>query len=601
MNWQHLRAFLWLHVRLRRNQMRRSGPAALITEAVISVMSVLVAGSMFLLGLLLGVLVLSKAPAALVMWVWDGYIVAFVFFWLTELLLQLQRGDILSFDKFLHLPMLPSGLFLINYIASFSCVSVNAFLPAMIGLSIGLVFSKGASMLVLFPVVIAFFVMVMAVTYQFRGWLASLMENKRRRRNIIAIATMVFVLITQLPSILVWTSRPGRQTETAIREETSKLDRLLAAHQIDPDEYKQRTDAIYKKYGTRRAQPGQARQDMLGMATTLNRFVPLGWPAYAAMNAVEATLLPSLLVTLGMGLIGTFSLIRSYRTTLRLYTGGFTSSHPAPRTAARETVRVSVALLEKRLPWISEHASAIAMCGLRSMTRAPEAKMMLLTPVSFVAIFGVIFRRVGSNPTEILRPLLASGAMVMTLLGMVQLAGNLFGLDRSGFRAFVLTPASRRDILLGKNLSLLPFAVGFGIVGAVVIQLMYPMPMDYFLAVVIQTVPMYLAFCIQHNFVSLLAPVALPPGSLRMGKPKGVAILFHLATLALFPVVTGATLIPLGVEFLFHSSRWPIYLSLALIEVLVVVYFYSRLVSVQGLLLQNREQKILEIVTAKTD
>src|SRR5690349_3343083 len=120
MNWQHLRAFIWLHIRLRRNRLKRTGLAAVITEGIIWVLSIFVAVVMFTAGLLIGALALSKASATSVMWVWDAYIVAFMFLWMSELVVQLQRGDLLSFDKFLHLPMSPSGLFLINYIASFS-------------------------------------------------------------------------------------------------------------------------------------------------------------------------------------------------------------------------------------------------------------------------------------------------------------------------------------------------------------------------------------------------------------------------------------------------------------------------------------------------
>ncbi len=39
--------------------------------------------------------------------------------------------------------------------------------------------------------------MVTGLTYQFQGWLASLMGNPRRRRTATAAMTMVFILITQ--------------------------------------------------------------------------------------------------------------------------------------------------------------------------------------------------------------------------------------------------------------------------------------------------------------------------------------------------------------------------------------------------------------------
>ncbi len=51
--------------------------------------------------------------------VWDGLVLAFLFFWLIGLLLELQRSEVLSLDKFLHLPVSLRGAFLINYL---SCV-----------------------------------------------------------------------------------------------------------------------------------------------------------------------------------------------------------------------------------------------------------------------------------------------------------------------------------------------------------------------------------------------------------------------------------------------------------------------------------------------
>ena len=52
----------------------------------------------------------------------------------------------------------------------------------------------------------------------------------------------------------------------------------------------------------------------------------------------------------------------------------------------------------------------------------------------------------------------------MILLTMIQLVGNQFGFDRSGFRVYVLCAAPRRDILLGKNLAVAPLALGFSLV-----------------------------------------------------------------------------------------------------------------------------------------
>jgi ABC-2 type transport system permease protein len=603
MNWDHIRALLWLHSRLYRNRLRRSGTGGVIVEALVSIMSVVLAIAFFSAGLLVGALAMKKASPNAVLFVFDGIVAAFFFMWMGELMLELQRTEVLSLDKFLHLPVSPSGLFLINYVASYFCLSINVFLPAMLGISIGLVISKGASMLLLFPMMAAFFVMITALTHQFRGWLASLMENKRRRRNIATIATLVFVLISQLPNIIMWGTRPGVGAEKSARQEIAKLDRSLAGKDIDALEYKRQSDEIYKKYGVRRPGSNPARlEETARTAATVSLIVPLGWIAYGAMSSAQGAIPPPLLAALGMLAIGTLSLMRSYRTTLLLCTGQFTAS----QEAAPEVGKPSAAFLEKSLPWISEHASAVAVLNFRSLTRAPEAKMLLMTPISMMLVFGLMFLRTGMTPPEPMRPLVAFGIMTMTLFGLTQLAGNQFGFDRSGFRAYVLAPASREDILLGKNLSILPFAMGFGIIEVVLVQLVYPMRGLDFLGVLFEIGSMVLVYCILTNFLSMIAPLAQASGSLKPAKPRGMALVFQLLFFFfIYPATTAITLLPFGIAVLLHFGDWltsfPIFLVLALLELAVLVYIYPRILKVQGVLLQTREQKILEVVTSRVE
>src|SRR5206468_7346 len=151
------------------------------------------------------------------------------------------------------------------------------------------------------------------------------------------------------------------------------------------------------------------------------------------------------------------SLLRSYCTTERQYSGQLSSgkTRTASVAVARKTW-LRPAFLEREVPWLSEQAAAIALACFRSLTRAPEAKMLLLTPVFMVVIFGSMLLRRNADPSEFLRPLYASGGILMILFSLVQLSGNQFGFDRSGFRTFVLSSASRKDILLGKNLSVMP-------------------------------------------------------------------------------------------------------------------------------------------------
>src|SRR4029450_1029089 len=107
---------------------------------------------------------------------------------------------------------------------------------------------------------------------------------------------------------------------------------------------------------------------------------------------------------------------------------------------------------------------------------------------------------------------------LVLILGLVGPIGNQFGYDRAGFLAFVLGPAPRRDVLMGKNLSVLPFALAMMIVLVGMRQWSSPMRLDHLVALLFQLVSMYLLFCLAGNLLSIIGPLALKPGS---GMPAG--------------------------------------------------------------------------------
>jgi len=572
-NWEHLRAFLWLRWRLRVNQNKRAGAANVWIQRVILFFGFAAAGVMLLGSFLVGLLAMTKASPTVLMLVWDGMVVLFLFVWMTELLVELQRSELLAMDKFLHLPVSLNGAFLINYVGSIFSPGVVIVFSAMVGFSAGLLISRGITMIGLFPLLFAFIVAVTSIAYQFRGWLASLMVNKRRRRTIATIAGLVFVLIVQLPNILTqpWRSR--------------SRDRNV------------------------RSQQRLSMEEVGRIAERINRIVPLGWLPYGAMTSSEGRFSPSLLGALGLGLIGAASLRRSYMTTLRLYRGEFTErASVRQRPASRSLSQVSegsTSFLERRLPWVTEETSAVALACFRSLVRAPEASILLLSPVFMLFIFGSVFLRGNASPPELVRPLVATGGIGLVLLILGQLAGNQFGFDRNGFRSYVLSPVDRENILIGKNLALAPLAVGLTMLVVGILQVALPMRIDHFLATLTQTVPMYVLFCIVENFLSMLAPMPIAPGSLKPSKPKGIQVLIHVGFMFLFPMALSPVLIPLGIEFLLSRSRevtWvPAYLLFVLIETVAVLALYRVAVKSQGEIFQRRERRILEVVTTKAE
>jgi len=608
--WQHLQAFLWLRWRLLFNQWRRAGALNAVLMMIVTIGALVTAIPLFIASFALGQFAIPKAAPAHLMYAWDGLIVVFLFFWGLGLVTELQRTEPLSLSKFLHLPVSVNGAFLINYVSSLLRLSLIVFGPVMFGFALALIFVKGIFMLPVLPSLAAFLLMVTALTYQVQGWLAALMSNPRRRRTVIVATTMTFVLIAQLPNLLNFFALGGtrQRVDRSARlvEELAKLERASKAHEFDAVEHVRRQQEVIQtdKLASQQADRETAER-WEQTARLLNTVLPVGWLPLGVMAGAEGHVMPAILGLLGMTLIGTASLWRAYRTTIGLYQGEFTKrrGRPAPAIAAPAKVRKARGgLLEARIPGLSEPVSAIALGGLRSLVRSPEAKMMLLTPLLLSVIFGsMLWKGRQSIPVSI-RPLVAIAGMVVVLFGVLQLMVNQFGFDRDGFRVFVLCAAPRRDILLGKNLAFAPLALGLAAILLSILQVVCPMRWDYLLAMLPQYVSMFLLFCILTNMLSIYGPVYVAAGSLKPSNPRLVTVLLQLVTFTfLFPLIQGLTLLPLGIEAVLIFLGWPegapICLVLSLAECAVVVIIYHFSLVWQGGLLQAREQRILEIVT----
>jgi hypothetical protein len=605
-NRAHLETFVWVRWRLAVNQITRSGPGGAIVSSIFTALMVAGGALTLIAGFLVGFLALGTASPRAVMVVWDGAIVGFVFFWMVGLISEFQRSDALSLDRFLHLPVSPSGAFLINYLGSSLSLSLVLMLPAMTGLAAGLTVSRGPGMLVLFPLVAAFFLMMTAVTYQFRGWLASMMKNPRRRRTILTAVPVLFILAFQLPNL--WNNlgpgaRERREARAEARRVIATLDEELAAGRITREEYDKR----------RPVPPVRTTVRAYETTRVVNTILPPGWLAYGAEAAAQGRPWRGLAGVLGMALIGAVSLRRAYNTTLRLYSGDFDTPRrrvqravsAAPAGVARPAAP-SAALVGRRLPWTSERASSVAVASFQSWMRAPEMKMTLLTPVIMLVVFSGMFTSRSASAPELLRPLAACGiAAFMLMLALVGPAGNQFGYDRAGFRAFVLSPVARRDVLLGKNLALLPFAlVMMGMVIGIA-QWFDPMKADHFAAMLVQLVPIYLVFCMGANLLSILAPLALKQGSGMPARHQGVRQFFPIVFMLVAPVPLALTLIPLGIEALLSAMNWlawfPAFLVFGSIQAAASIWLYRLVLDWEGDLLQRREQEILDIVGSRAE
>jgi hypothetical protein len=615
-NGEQLRAFLWLRWRIRLNQLRKGGIANAVVLALLVVAMAALSVILFVVFFLVGLFALPAAPSWVLLLVWDGLVIAFLFCWMIGLLTELQRSDALSLDKFMHLPVSLTGAFLINYLSSLVSVTLIVFLPGMVALGLALVFAKGPAMLFGLPLLAAFVFAVTALTYQFLGWLAALMVNPRRRRTVIVVAIMGFILLCQTPNLVnvfqPWKgAEKAEAAEAAYQKKQADLRNSFAAGQVTEAELQKQQQQLMKEHEAEKARAREEerqRWERVGQIVVFaNRIVPPGWLPAGAMALADGDVLPALLGTLGFALIGGASLWRAYGTTVRLYTGQFNAGRKGAGAAAApaKAEKPPANLLEKELPWVPGQVAAVALCGFRSLTRAPEAKLLLLPPVLVTAIFGGMLLAHHVNPPEPVRPLMAFAAAGMVLLMMVGLAGNSFGFDRNGFRSFVLAPVPRRDVLLGKNLGFAPLPLGMGLALAVVLEVVYPMRPDHFLAVLPRLLSMYLLFSILANWLAILVPLRINPGSFKPSSPKLIAALLQMLFVMLLPVLLGPTLLPLGieaaVEWLAGFRGVPIDVALSVALCVGVVALYRAALAAQGRLLQAREQRILDAVSSKAE
>ncbi|MBI1831465.1 MAG: hypothetical protein HYR84_08450 [Planctomycetes bacterium] len=545
MNWQHFLAFLWLRWRLFANQMTRGGIVGQIILLLGASSAGLLTITLVVTSFLLGFFVLPDTPPIVLLLVWDGLVLFFLMSWCIGLVAELQRTEALSFEKFLHLPVSLSGVFALNYLSSLVCLTIILVLPPMIGMSIGLMLGKGWLLALQVPLALSFVFMITALSYQFQGWLASLMMDQRRRRTIIVIVTVVFILIFQLPN-LVNIVQPWKTMEDDEKEQIAKdnaeLNRALAAKEITPEQHLKRRQEMDQAREQRGEETLRWLKDSAWLA---NMVLPIGWLPWGAASAMEGNPWPGLLATLLFTLVGIGSLWRAYRTTLRMYTGEYTAGKATPpppvdpaATSAENASPVDPIpyFLEKTIPGISEQAAVIALAGFRSLLRAPEVKMILLSPIIMLVIFGGLLFRSGSEILPQYRPLILYGAMAMTLFTLGQVGGNQFGFDRSAFRIYVLSPAPRGDILLGKNLALAPIVAGLTFPVVVLVAIFVPPRIDHLLALPMQWLSMFLIWSMVQNWLSIIAPMPIATGSLKPLSPKFLPMLLHMVATFTLPI-----------------------------------------------------------------
>lgn len=611
MNGKHFLAIVRMQWQIRRNRFRRSTQASRLLTYLVIFLVVFGSLGSFILSLFSGRLFLSKAGPIDMMYTWDVVVCLFLFAWMTGVMVELQRSEMLSLKNLLHLPVSLSGAFFLNYASSLLSLTVLLFLPGMLGLCFASTLHFGFGSLVVFPLLFSFLLMVTALSYQLRGWLARLMENKRTRGTVIAITTTFFILIFQVPNLINMRSMRSSKSDHLSRwsahdERLADLKGKLDSGEIEPAEYLSGLKLEAETMKQQRSDAGKSKTESTSRVVKVaNMCLPIGWLPYGASAAAGGAILVPWFCVLGMATIGLGSLSMAYRSTIRVYTGHQNKNHRSTNRDQPAT-RESSSMLEKNIPLLSETQSVIALATLRSILRAPEAKMALVTPIIFAGVFGsMVYTGPISQMPAIAKPFLSVAAITMALFGTAQMMINLFGLDRQGFRAYVLTPVPRRDILLGKNMGIFPLLLLLSVPVVVFVGVMAKLSPTHTIAGILQVILAYfLAFTV-GNFSSINAPIGMVAGTMKPTSMNfSIIIRQFLAMLLMSMTVLPATLAiaaEIAANYFNIAPGYPIYLLLTLLQLPIAVWFYRKVVARQGVFLQDREQAILEVISKVAD
>lgn len=580
MNRRQRNAVFSLYRSLLRRRWHRLGPAMRGLGAFLVAISAVVAGCAFLAALSFGIVFLPDASPVGVLLAWDGVLLAFLFFRLWGIATDLRVDDVLSMQNFLHLPLAPSDVFVLNAIALHMQPSPLIFGAALLGLSLASIFALGLGHAILVPLALASFWCVIALTRQLQTFLAALMVNKRRRGTVVAVSLLFFMVLIQAPNIFLqvefWRDRQA--------EDSSERDRSEAVHAVQV------------------AGETLAFDEPPRWLVATNLALPPGWLAYGAYETKRDRHWPAAAGTLGLLAITGWSLRRGYRSALRVYRrkerrrgGGKNERTPSLR-ARRSPIADAYWSVFPAIP------AAIGRASLRQWIRSPHGKYALVVPI-MVLVF-VVLAALRFEDISKAQPYLGLGLAAFCSLAPAVFISNVFGWDRGGFRLLLATDPPRHLVLLGKHLGLMPLALGLGVAALVAVQVLWPQPASHFLASILQLVVFALVLFLIGNQFSITGPWAASFVSL---KQRGEAIASNFGTLiaAVFAVLVIMLAIAgiLALERRLADAGWPIplYLIISVLELGAGAAWYRHTLMRQGQAMPRHEERILEVINTAVD
>jgi hypothetical protein len=485
----------------------------------------------------------------------DALVIAFLLVTLWGLLIDIQRNDLFSLQRLLHLPLSPTLVFVVNYLYALLGPATLVFVPGSIALAAGLATARGPQAWLIVPLAAAFYFMASAWVYHARGYIAILLQDKRRRRVLAVLVPAVVILLSQAP--------------TFVRLAGGDRDDMDWRALLDNPLWVQRLEAA-------------------------NTYVPPLWLAHGARNILAGEYTQALLAGAGMCAFGLLGMALGYRATLRHYLTG-ASPHGARKASAQGDQRPP--LTARSLPIVATETGVMACAFFLEYARHPTVRSQLvMPPIMTIVICASAMARSNPDTVEWTGASMPLFLIALPFLGSTMLLFNIFGADVRGFRGLLLLPAPRHRILLAKNIALFPFMILLCTLVLAIAAAMLRTPWPDLLLQALHIPIAYLLFCVVGNVISILLPMPLSRDALRGQGNRLILMVTGLAYALLAAVILAPTMMLLaaqGFARLTDSHLAPIaWWSTAALAAATLILYRATL-TYTGDLLTAREKQIL--------
>lgn len=462
-------------------------------------------------------LLFAAVPAVAESRIWRAFFLGiFCFlmgvFWVLWPLVAAQVDEAYELGRYLHYPVRPARLYLIQTAVGLAEPSVIFFYPALIGAGLGLAQTLRPGAFATTALMVCFALMNVALGRALLSLFLNVMTSRRSAEILFAAFLGALGVAALLPPVdASWLF--------------SQLESMATAAPEDLGEILHATGALTD--------------------------TPPGWLAYGLRAAATGHTSTAVSTALGMVLVGAVAWLAGLALLKRFYRGGRDLFGAPARPTATSSPRPRPGW---RLPGVRDATMAVFEKELRTITSNPKGRMVFAVP-----FFLLILLKVVGAP--VLLQYLWGPAWAATLLALLGLyvlavlAGQFFaagfGYDGQGVRLMFLTPAPLDVWLRGRNLAQAAFATAQLLGLGLAIFGLLPSTGATGLALPILGFPFGLFVLLAvGNLVAATHPQRYHLSLARRDRPRGAAFVAVLGGLAFVSLSTFGALLLAGLTSL---------------------------------------------------